>query len=453
MERQSEQMERNIIFPDYILKILERFRKAGFEAFVAGGAVRDGLAGRKPDDFDLCTPALPEETEALFSDRKVIRTGMRHGTVTVLSEGGPVEITTYRREGNYSDGRHPDEVCFVKDLRDDMSRRDFTVNAMAFSPETGVIDYFGGIQDLQDGVLRCVGDPEKRFSEDGLRIMRALRFMSVRGWSPDPALDAALISCRHMLEKVAYERIDEEFLKFLSGQRAAELLDRYREVFAAVIPELRMMFDFDQKSPYHDRDVWHHTLAAVGTIRPDPQLRMTMLLHDIAKPAVYREDENGRGHFKGHQEKGAGIAEEILRRMRFPKSFIEETVTLVREHDLKIRADRPMVRLYLNRLGEETLRKLMEVQLADASGKYEQYLQPAEERIRKVQEMIDRVIEEKDCISLASLEVGGKDLLEAGLEKGRALGETLDYLLGEVMNDRIPNEKKELLKAAVDYQS
>lgn len=449
----SVQMKKEIILPAYILKILERFKEAGSEAFVAGGAVRDGLLGRKPVDFDLCTPAMPEETEALFSEKKVIRTGIRHGTVTVLSEGGPVEITTYRREGKYSDGRHPDEVTFVSDLREDLSRRDFTVNAMAYSPETGVIDYFGGIRDLEDGILRCVGNPEERFSEDGLRIMRALRFMSVRGYQPDPGTDAALRSCCQILKKVAFERIDEEFLKFLSGNRAAELLDGYREVFSVIIPELRQMFDFDQKSPYHNRDVWHHTLAAVGAIRPDPQLRMTMLLHDIAKPVVYREDENGRGHFRGHQKRGAEMAEVILRRMKFPKEFIEETAVLVREHDLRIHADRPVVRLYLGRLGVETLKKLMEVQLADASGKYAEYLPPAEERVRKVLEMIDKVIEDKDCICLSDLEVGGKDLLGAGLKEGRAVGETLDYLLGEVIHDRIPNEKNELLKAALDHQT
>ena len=440
-------MQKEIILPEYILKILERFRSAGYEAFVAGGAVRDSLSGRVPEDYDLCTSALPSETEALFSDDRVIETGIRHGTVTIVSGNHPVEVTTYRSEGTYSDGRHPDEVRFVRTLREDMGRRDFTVNAMAYSPETGVVDYFGGRNDLEKGILRCVGDPEKRFSEDGLRVMRALRFMSVRGYQADPATHEAILRCGGMLERVAFERIDGELLAFLCGDRAAELLDRYRSVFAVLIPELSRMFDFDQRSPYHNRDVWHHTLAAVDYIRPDPQLRMTMLLHDIAKPVVFVEDEDGRGHFKGHQQEGSEIAGRILRRMKFSNAFTGEIVTLVREHDHRLYADRPLIRRCLNRLGESTLRKLLEVQMADAAGKYDRFLPEAAKRLEDVRKLLDRIIEEGDCISLSSLAVGGRDLIQAGISEGPQIGETLSFLLDEVMEDRLPNDKNELLKA------
>lgn len=439
-----------LFLPNYILDILERFRAAGFEAYVAGGAVRDLISGITPHDYDLCTEALPEETKALFSGEQVIETGIRHGTVTVMADGHPVEITTFRSEGTYSDGRHPDEVSFVRDLKEDMSRRDFTVNAMAYSPETGVVDYFGGIEDLQKGILRCVGDPDQRFSEDGLRIMRALRFLSVKGYQPDQGTDAAIRRGKHMLEKVAGERIHEELLKFLSGARAAELLDSYRNVFAVVIPELRPMFGFNQKSPYHNRDVWHHSLAAVRSLRPDPQLRLTMLLHDIAKPVVFVEDENGRGHFKGHQKRGSLIADEILRRLKFPGSFTKEIVALIREHDLKVPPERPAVRYYLNELGEDMFRKLLDIQMADASGKYEKFYAEAETRVEAVRKLMDAVLADGDCISLADLAVNGSDLLEAGIGKGRQIGDTLSYLLKEVIEDRLPNEKEALLSAAAE---
>ena len=446
--KQRTTMENRIMIPQYILKILERFHGAGYEAFVAGGAVRDALSGEPPQDFDLCTSALPSETAALFSDHKVIETGILHGTVTVMADGHPVEVTTYRSDGRYSDGRHPDQVRFVSSLREDLARRDFTVNAMAWSPETGVIDYFGGREDLRRGILRCVGAPETRFSEDGLRIMRALRFLSVKGYQPDPLTREAMFRCSGMLQKVAYERIDAELLRFLTTERTAALLDEYREIFAVLIPELAPMFDFDQKSPYHNRDVWHHTLAAVNFIRPDPQLRMTMLLHDVAKPVVYVEDENGRGHFKGHQQKGSETADRILRRMRFPNAFREEIVTLVREHDLKLYADRPLLRRCLNRLGETTLRKLLEVQMADASGKYEKYMAGTRSRIGEVRILLDRIVEEGDCVSLSSLAVDGGDLLRAGIPAGKTVGDILSWLLEAVMEDRIPNKKEQLLQAA-----
>lgn len=442
-------MKRELILPEYILTIMQRLRAAGFEAFVVGGAVRDGLTGIVPEDFDLCTSALPTETETVFSGEKVIRTGIRHGTVTVLSDGRPVEITTYRTEGAYSDGRHPDRVQFVANLREDLGRRDFTVNAMAYSPETGVVDYFGGLEDLKNRVLRCVGEPDRRFFEDGLRIMRALRFLSVKGFQAAEDLEKAIHRCAPMLEKVAYERIDTELLKFLEGGRAAELLDQYRDVFALLIPELSGMYDFDQKSPYHNRDVWHHTLAAVRTIRPDPQLRMTMLLHDIAKPVVFVEDENGRGHFKGHQKRGSEMAETILKRMKFPNAFIAETVTLVREHDLKLYADRPLIRRCLNRLGEDLLRKLLEVQMADASGKYEKYVAPTAKRLAEVRNMLDQVLSEGDCFQLSLLAVNGRDLKNAGFQEGHRIGSTLTFLLEEVMEDHLPNEKDALLAAAL----
>lgn len=443
---------KDIILPDYILDIMGRFKKAGSAAYIVGGAVRDSLEGIIPDDYDMCTPSLPEETEQILSGMKIIETGLKHGTVTVITEGHEVEITTFRSDGAYSDGRHPDEVTFVKKLEEDLARRDFTVNAMAYSPDTGLVDVFKGQRDLEDGILRSVGDPVKRFSEDGLRIMRALRFMSVKGYQPDQTTDEAIRRCRQMLDKVAYERIDAELLKFLAGERAAKLLDSYRNIFAEIIPEIRPMFGFDQKSPYHNRDVWHHTLAALDAIRPDPVLRLTMLLHDMAKPVVYTEDETGRGHFKGHQAKGAEMAGEILRRMKFSKEIINTVTELIKDHDMKLQPVKPLVRGALVKLGPERLSMLLEIQEADSAGKREKYTAATKERVAQVRSMVKEIIADGDCISLKGLAVNGDDLKAAGVTDGKMIGKALSDLLEEVINDRLPNERQALLRAAEKYR-
>ncbi|MGI6206473.1 MAG: CCA tRNA nucleotidyltransferase [Anaerovoracaceae bacterium] len=439
---------KEIILPDYILGITERFKNAGSAAFIVGGAVRDLLEGITPHDFDICTPSLPEETEQILSGMKIVKTGIKHGTVTAVTDGHEVEITTFRSDGAYSDGRHPDEVVFVKSLEDDLARRDFTVNAMAYSPDEGLIDCFGGQRDLEDGILRCVGNPEKRFTEDGLRIMRALRFMSVKGYQPDQATNEAIRKCRGVLGKVAYERIDTELLKFLAGENAASLLDSYRMIFADIIPELKPMFGFDQHSPYHNRDVWHHTLASLNAIRPEPVLRLTMLLHDIAKPSVFVMDETGRGHFKGHQAAGAEMAETILRRMRFSNEIVNTVTELIRDHDMKLQPLKPVIRKALVQLGPERLDMLLEVQEADSAGKREKYRTATSQRVNSVREMMREIIADGDCISLRDLAVNGDDLRNAGITDGKTIGTALSYLLDEVINDRLPNEKQALLDAA-----
>ena len=363
-----------------------------------------------------------------------------------------MEITTFRSEGKYSDSRHPDEVKYVRTVEEDLARRDFTVNAMAYAPSSGLIDLYGGLSDLKNGILRCVGDPEQRFSEDALRIMRALRFLSVKGFRPDPALDAAIHQCRDQLKMISAERITAEFMKFLTGGSAAFLLDTYRDVFAVMIPELKPMFDFEQHSPFHNRDVWHHTLAAVNFIEPDPELRLTMLLHDIAKPQVARFDETGRGHFRGHPERSAVMAEEILRRLRFSRESIRRVTVLIRYHDSRFGDDRILLRKILRDLGEETIRDLMKVQRADAAGKYDKYMPSAEERIESVLTTLDSILRDGDCFTLRMLAVSGDDLQEAGFAKGRLIGEILQRLLEEVIEERLPNERAALLEAASEWR-
>lgn len=498
---------RSVSIPDHIKYIIDRLEACGHEAYAVGGCVRDSLRGGVPSDWDMCTSALPKEVMEIFSDIKIIPTGIKHGTVTLVvpvsdedtdrflnpeerlsmdlpqgfsrrlysenningkvsglklrdifseSQGydinvrsiANVEITTFRTDGSYTDGRHPDSVKFVRSIEEDLARRDFTVNAMAYSPSSGLIDMFGGREDLANGVLRCVGDPKERFGEDALRILRALRFMSEKGFSADPDTEAAVRSCRESLKDVSAERISSEFIKFLCGSRAAELLDEYREVFACIIPELAQTFNFDQKSPHHNRDVWHHILCAVNDIPPVPYYRMTMLLHDIAKPVVFILDDNGRGRFVGHPEKGAQMVEKILRRLRFPADFVNRIVSLVRYHDAKIKPTRSEVRKWLCLLGSDVFFDLMFVRHADAAGKYDKYIGEADEKNKMLADSAESILKDGDCISLKQLDLNGKDLLSAGFAEGRKIGEILEKLLNEVMEDRLPNEKTALLEAA-----
>lgn len=429
---------------------MKRLADAGFSVYMVGGCVRDMLQGTAPHDWDLCSSARPEQVMELFGDMTVIPTGVAHGTVTIATGDpacGQVELTTFRREGAYSDGRRPDQVVFVSGVEEDLSRRDFTVNAMAWNPWDGLADPFGGQEDLKAGILRCVGDPAERFREDALRILRGLRFMSQKGLEPEQETENAMRNNYTLLSQVSQERITQEFVKFLCGSRAAGLLDDYREIFCFLIPELRAMIGFDQRSPYHNRDVWHHTLCAVADIPARPVLRITMLLHDVAKPVVCVLDDNGRGRFVGHPARGAEMAEEILRRMKFPARMIEHVVTLIRYHDLKIRPERGDVRRWLGRLGRTYFYELMDVRHADASGKYEKYLGEAEEKNARLRALAEEIEASGCCVDRTGLALDGHDLQAAGFQ-GAEIGRMLDLLLEEVLEDRLPNEKTALLDAA-----
>ncbi len=457
--------------PENAEKIIKRLSENGYSAYVVGGCVRDTLQGKQPHDWDICTSALPDEVMRIFADKRVIPTGLKHGTVTLMMKCGAdgasaddvgneyinddkandneikyerFEITTFRREGSYSDGRHPDNVSFVNDINKDLARRDFTVNAMAYSPGVGLADPFEGQKDLKAGILRCVGDPDARFHEDALRILRALRFMSEKGLKPEPATEAAIRSNYPLLTHVSQERITEEFVKFMCGSGAAALLDDYKEIFCFIIPELQAMIGFDQRSPYHNRDVWHHTLCAVADIPPRPVFRLTMLFHDIAKPVVCVIDDNGRGRFQGHPAKGAEMAETILNRMKLPKKMIKHIVTLIKYHDLKIKPERADVRRWLGRLGIQIFDELMYVRHADASGKYEKYIGEAESKNAALANLRYDIISSGDCIDLSGLAVNGRDVASAGIT-GAQVGDVLNALLEAVITEHIPNERQALM--------
>ncbi len=425
------------------ISVLNRLKSAGYEAFLVGGCVRDFLRNVVPHDYDATTSALPEETLKLFSDVPVIETGLKHGTVTVLWEGLPVEVTTYRVDGAYADGRHPDAVCFTRSLTEDLARRDFTVNAMAWSPETGVVDPFGGQSDLERRLLRCVGDPRRRFSEDGLRILRGLRFTSVLEFSLEFATESALRELKEGLTLVSAERIREEFVKLLCGNGVLNVLSVFPDVLGVFLPEILPAVGFDQQNYHHIYTVYDHLLHTVAAIPPIPRLRVAALLHDIAKPECFSVDDEGVGHFYGHPSRSAEIANEILRRLRFSNEDRKAIVTLLKHHDTPIDPTPTAVRRKLNKLGEDGFFDLLALMRAD------NLAQAPEFRDRQaiydtLEEIAREILSEKQCFSLKDLAVKGNDLTALGYE-GKAIGEALNQLLEAVLDGKCPNETSALL--------
>ncbi len=429
---------------------MERLKRHGFEAYAVGGCVRDSLLGRAPNDWDLTTNALPEQTAACFSDHRIIDTGMKHGTVAVLHEGELLEITTYRLDGDYADNRHPVSVTFSKELRDDLSRRDFTVNAMAYSPEVGLVDCFGGKKDLADGIIRCVGDPQTRFEEDGLRILRALRFASVLDFSLDEKTADAVHHCKHLLKNIANERIREEFCKLLCGKRAVPILREFGDVIAEFIPEIAPSFGFDQRSKYHCYDVWEHTLRALEqTESHDLVTRLGILFHDIGKPLCFVEDEAG-GHFPRHAEAGVELCDGILRRLRFDNATRDLLLKLVKYHDVPLIPEDKHVKRAILRYGEDGLQKLLEIQRCDRLAHAPDYSEPPA-YLDEIPVIVERIREENACLSLKTLAVKGDDLMALGYPSGKEIGAALQTLLDAVIDGDLPNDKETLINHVKDH--
>ena len=426
--------------------ILERLTGAGYEAYAVGGCVRDSLMGQTPGDWDVCTSARPEQTEAVFSDCRCIETGIRHGTVTVLYEGAPYEVTTFRRDGDYRDHRRPEQVTFVSHLTEDLRRRDFTVNAMALGLDGALRDPFDGQGDLQKGIIRCVGDPDARFQEDALRILRALRFAARLGFSIEPETARAMERNNSLLESVSPERIYRELTGLLTGAHAPEVLERYGTVLLPVLPEIGPAMGFLQHSPYHDRDVWGHTLQALGYSAPDPMIRWTLLLHDLGKPDTFTLDDRGVGHFYGHHLRSEALAREILTRLRAERDTIEGVCTLVRHHDAFAPPEPKHVRRWLGRYGETRFFQLMEVMRADTlahvktEGSIRRY-----EGILTFTRIAQTLLEAEDCFTVRDLAVNGRDVLALGVPPGPRVGKLLEALLDDVIEERCANDRAELL--------
>ena len=436
--------------PDTIAYILSRLHGAGFAACAVGGCVRDTLAGREPHDWDICTAARPEQVHAVFSGCNVRDTGLKHGTVTLVLDHTPYEITTFRVDGNYSDSRRPDSVSFTDDVTLDLARRDFTINAMAYSPADGLIDPFGGRDDLRSGVLRCVGDPRDRFAEDALRILRALRFASRFGYHIEEKTAAAVHELAPTLDRIAAERIKTELDGLLAGPAAAEVLRDYPDVIVVPLPELLPCVGFDQRSPWHIYDVWEHTLRAVAAAPDEPLLRWTMLFHDLGKPSTFSHGEDGCGHFFGHAAASARIAGEIMDRLRFPNGERDAITELVRRHDGVIAPDRRAVRRQLARIGREQFDRLLAVKRADNLAQAPELAAPRLAELDRLRAIADEVERNGDCTELQRLAVNGRDLLALGYAPGPALGAELRRLLELVLDDPARNRRDTLLQIAED---
>ncbi len=440
--------------PPYVCETLFTLESAGFEAYVVGGCVRDSLLGLVPHDFDLCTNALPEQISAVFATKTVIPTGIQHGTVTVITEDHPLEITTYRTEMGYHDHRHPDTVRFVSTIEQDLSRRDFTVNAMAYHPMRGIVDPFGGVADVKKRLLRAVGDPKKRFLEDALRILRALRFASVYGLKIEDKTKEGLLACAPLLNEIAAERTQSELGRMLAGAHIGTvILDLYPVLFP-ILPELKAAEGVEQRSRYHHLDVLMHILTAVASAESELTVRLAALLHDIGKPYCFSLDDQGNGHFYGHAEIGERMARDILCRLRFDKKTIEDVCLLIRYHDTTIERTDKAVRRWLNRLGVPLLRQLLALKRADTMAHAIELMDGRLQELDDINERIDSLLAQRACFSLKDLAVNGNDLLDLGIPKGKAVGECLRWLLDEVMEQRLENKAAALSEAArkrLDY--
>ena len=429
-----------MFLPEYVRQCMQALENQGFACYAVGGCVRDALLGLTPQDYDLCTDALPETTRQLFADHTLVLAGEKHGTVGVVTEGGLVEITTFRTEGDYTDSRHPGWVEFVKTIEGDLSRRDFTVNAMAWSPSRGLADPFGGQADLQNHVLRAVGDATARFTEDALRILRGVRFAVRYQLVPDEATLQAMFHCAPLLDNIARERVFEELCKLLPLVSAKDL-STFAPILTQVIPELAPTLGFQQHNNHHIYDVFTHTAHVCAATPPDLALRWAALLHDIGKVSTFFIGEDGEGHFYRHDRVGAQLVDEILLRLKAPTALREEVVFLVRHHMSRPEPDKRLLRRYLSRWGEERLHKLLLLQQADLSSKGV----PSEPfPYQEIVALIREVIAENSCLSLRDLAVDGNDLIALGLS-GKEIGDCLRTLLDKVLDEELPNEKSALL--------
>ncbi|MGN0975854.1 MAG: CCA tRNA nucleotidyltransferase [Gemmiger sp.] len=435
--------------PPQVQDLLETLHAAGYSAYVVGGCVRDALLGRTPSDWDICTAARPDEIKRVFAGRNLLLTGEKHGTVTVLENGVPYEITAYRVDGAYADHRRPDSVRFVGDVTRDLARRDFTVNAMAYSPQTGLVDRFGGRQDLENRCIRCVGDPDARFEEDALRILRAVRFAAQLDFTLDPAAAAAALHRRDTVQDLAAERVYTELDKLLAGPAAGRVLAEHGRILAGALPEMERCIGCEQNPYWHCYDVWGHTAAAVGALAEDaePAVRWAMLLHDLAKPDCIARDADGRPHFYGHNQRGAKLARTVLTRLKAPRVLTDNVCALVAAHDYPLPEEDSGILRMLAGQGPAFLHRLCAVKYADLAA--HRQCGPTEARIGAVRRFEQRMdfLEKNHCWRLCDLAVTGTDLLEAGMPPGPQVGETLHRLLDAVMDGELPNERGALLQA------
>ena len=436
--------------PNSVLELMDRLEDRGHECCCVGGCVRDWLMGIEPHDYDCCTAATPAQMLELFADRQLVLAGLKHGTVGVVTTDGVVEITTYRTEGGYADARHPDWVKFVRNLREDLARRDFTVNAMAYSPRRGLSDPFGGQADLQRGLLRAVGDPQQRFREDALRVLRGLRFAARFGFQIEEQTRAAMDAEIAGLDTLARERVMTELTGFLLAARADDLTNA-ANLLCRCIPELAPTVGFDQRNPHHVHDVFGHIAQVVEAVPPTPELRLAALLHDIGKPDVFTLDQEGVGHFYGHASVSADLADGILHRLKASTALREEVVFLIRHHMDHYLPEEKTARRLLSRHGLQRLEQLLDLQAADLGGKGTDAPDASLRELQQLRQLLRTLASQEGALTLKTLAVSGRDLMELGFAPGPELGKTLNNLLEKVLAGDLPNEKEALLAAVSKF--
>lgn len=442
-------MKFKINIPSDANDLIHTLQNYGHSAYVVGGCVRDSILGRTPHDWDICTSATPSEMLEIFKDKRIIETGLQHGTITVVVNNNSYEITTYRIDGVYSDNRRPDSVIFTNKLIEDLSRRDFTINAMAYNDEEGLIDPFNGLKDIKYKKINCVGFAKDRFEEDALRILRAIRFSSQLSFVTTPSTSWEIHQQYNSLKNISIERINSEFCKIaLSDEFCIQLL-LYEDVFSLFIPELKNMLDFPQNNPYHDYDVFGHTIHAIEHCdSKDLTTRLAVFFHDFGKPSSYQDGEDGIRHFKGHGKISAEITDTIMKRLRFDNETRNNVVELVRYHDATFEEGKKYVKRWLNKIGEEQFRRLLNVRKADIKGQKIDYEQSRIEKVNNIERILEEILKENECFSLKNLAVNGNDLMNIGYSSGKELGNTLNKLLQLVIDGDYNNEKDILLQEA-----
>lgn len=440
----------NIRIPYDVSEILNTLRNNGYEAFVVGGCVRDSLLNREPSDWDITTNAIPSEVKSFFD--KTIDTGIKHGTVTVLLNGKGYEITTYRIDGEYSDNRKPDSVIFTSSLKDDLSRRDFTINAMAYNDSCGVVDYFNGQEDLFTNSIKCVGNPDERFGEDALRILRAVRFSSQLGFNIEANTRNSMYKNRELIKNISAERINSELVKTLCGTNVKNAVNQNISIIETIIPEIKECNGFDQQNIHHDKDVLQHTLAVVELVEATPELRISAFLHDIGKPLCFSVDDNGQGHFILHHRISADISKNILKRLKFDNKTIDKVSGLVYNHmrrceDFK----RSAVKRFINKVGIDNLDDLFKLQIADVKGCAEEYRNI--DYVLTLKDECRKIIDEKQPLSVRDLDINGYDLMNLGVQEGKLIGDILNNLIELVINEEIKNDKATLISKAIQLKA
>lgn len=447
-------MQNNTVIqlPEKVKYIISTIMEAGYEAYAVGGCIRDSVLGRTPDDWDITTSAAPYQVKALF--RRTIDTGIQHGTVTVMLGKEGFEVTTYRIDGEYEDLRHPKEVTFTSNLTEDLKRRDFTINAMAYNDENGLVDVFGGMEDIDRKVIRCVGDPGERFTEDALRMMRAVRFSAQLGYRIEKETKAAIRELAPNLVHISAERVQTELVKLVVSPHPENLRIAYESgITKVVLPEFDACMKTEQNNPHHCYNVGDHILKSMQEIRQDKILRLAMLLHDIGKPQTITVDEQGISHFHGHPAVSEKMARNILKRLKFDNYTVYMVTNLVRFHDYDVEPQEKYVRRAIMKIGEDIFPLLFDVKEADMRAQSLYFREEKEERLRAVHQVYEKVITGKQCVSLKDLAITGKDLIEeAGMQPGPKIGEVLGRLLDIVIEEPAQNNREILLKLAEEIK-